>query len=119
MKRCILAAAIGAIALAGAAIAQAQPDTRSGPIYGYQAPEPAPPYSYLPDHSTKVRPAATVVRQASEQFKMACAADRETFCKDRKSADDVLWCIKLRRSKLTGSCRSAWDNLVMASQGRL
>jgi hypothetical protein len=110
-------AAVAALALAAAA--QAQPDTRSGPVYGYQAPQPTPPYSNLPDHNTNVRPDATVVRQASQQFKMACAADRETFCKDRKSTDDVLWCIKIRRSKLTGSCRTAWDNLVMASQGRL
>jgi hypothetical protein len=119
MKLPILAAA--ALVLAVAAVAQAQPDTRSGPVYGYQGPQPGPgPYSYPPDLNSKVTPRNdAAVHQASQQFRLACAADRESFCKDRKSTDDVLWCIKIRRSKLTGSCRAAWDNLVLASAGRL
>src|SRR5947209_8027245 len=118
MHRVVLAVSLSVLIIAGAAAAQ--PGTRSGPVYGHQDPQPdAGPYSYPPDLNVKIRPDTTVVHQASEQFRLACAADRETFCKDRTRTEDVLWCIKLRRSKLTGSCRSAWDKLVMASEGRL
>ncbi|HEX2815739.1 MAG TPA: hypothetical protein VHN39_05075 [Phenylobacterium sp.] len=112
MKLAPVAIAI-ALALTGAAAAVAQssqvpndpgPGTNSAPT----ANDPAYARSQIADMAS-----------ASQQFRLACAADRETFCKDRKSKDDVLECIKIRRSKLTGSCRAAWDNLVMASEGRL
>jgi hypothetical protein len=57
--------------------------------------------------------------RASQEFKLACAADRESFCKERNSNVQVLECIKIRRSKVSSSCRMAWDHLVLASEGRL
>jgi hypothetical protein len=107
-----IAIAIG-LALTGAAAALAQSN---------QVPnDPGPGTNSAPTANDPAYARSQIFARASasQQFRLACAADRETFCKDRKSNDEVLQCIKIRRSKLTGSCRAAWDNLVMASEGRL
>ncbi|HEX2815738.1 MAG TPA: hypothetical protein VHN39_05070 [Phenylobacterium sp.] len=103
MRFAILAAA-AALALAVGAIAA--PDPGAGVTYGNNNIQPQPaPYSYQVDLGSpgmRWNTAAT-----SKEFKMACAADRETFCKGRISAGAVWECIRIRRSKLSTPCREA------------
>jgi hypothetical protein len=105
MKFTILAA-VAVLALAAAAVAA--PDPGAGVTYGNNNPQPPlVPDSYRPDLGPDLDSNVTRRSDASQQFKMACAADRETFCKGRISSGAVWECIRIRRSKLSTPCREA------------
>jgi hypothetical protein len=105
MKLPILATVAGLV-LAAAAVAA--PDPGAGVTYGNNNSQPPPvPDRYIPDLGPDPTLNLLRRREASQQFKMACAADRQTFCEGRKSFGAVWECIRIRRSQLSTPCREA------------
>jgi hypothetical protein len=123
MKRAIV---LGLAALSLAVPAVAQIDAAGAAKYADAASQArAQPYAF--DHPTsaplswgQVRPDVLAqLRVAVPEMRLACAADRQTFCAD--ITDDVAAdrCIARHRFHVTAPCRQARQHVQMAWQGRL
>jgi hypothetical protein len=107
--------AIAALTLVGAVAAEAQPDTRSGPVYGYQpSPPPTPPLSGSAFHAPRgvEPPTGAGVRAARVAFLQACEPDRRALCGDRTSREASTRCILRQRAQLSSSCGQALNTMA-------
>jgi len=102
---------VAALALAGSAFAQPESDHPSGvssrPAFDYQ------------DGLRVQSEIFAQLRVAVPQMRLACAADRQTLCSDKKSAGAADRCIRYHRLKVSERCRQAQDHVEMAREGRL
>ena len=107
MKLQVLAAAVAALALAGAASAQnGSPSSAIGGVNNQ-----SPPANAIDAGSARLAYSKASTQEAYREkvgaWKMACAADRDTLCQGRTAANAVYECVRIHRSKLSPLCRAA------------
>ncbi|HLZ77653.1 hypothetical protein [Phenylobacterium sp.] len=56
---------------------------------------------------------------AVPQMRLACAADQQKLCADKKTNLAADRCLEYYRLKVSRPCRDAWDKLALAAEGRL
>jgi hypothetical protein len=106
MKLTILAA-LAALALSGAAIAQpGRPDVPMAGDFEGNSP-PSVKVSGTPD-------VLRSVQRASSQLQMACAADREKLCADTKTSFSASRCLERHRRDVKAACNSALNQAAVA-----
>ena len=111
------ATAILALAVAGAAIAQAH----NNPVYGMSPPQPSSGSYGSVQAAPDLLPNLTVKQQAAissavHRYQIACRTDLDSLCnaKWRHRADE---CLAYHRLRLTSSCKQAMDRLIVAKRG--
>ncbi|MBS0361702.1 MAG: hypothetical protein JSR98_10000 [Proteobacteria bacterium] len=65
------------------------------------------------------RQVAAGLKTAVPQMRLACAADQQSLCGDKAGNLAVDRCLEYHRQKLSRPCKSAWDKVTMAAEGRL
>jgi hypothetical protein len=144
----ILTAALAALVLAGVATAQPGPADGVARGFERKDAFGAPPVQSLGSHWTNPelwdgyddpgRPVGRdlaplpgglqtkMVQQVNDglkvavpQMRLACAADQQKLCADKKSNLATDRCLEYYRLKVSRPCRDAWDKLAMAAEGRL
>ena len=111
---------IAALTLAGAVAAEAQPDTRSGPIYGYQPQEgPSGIRGPIVRSNPNQKQIAAGLKVAVPQMRLACSADRQSLCADETTTASADRCVAYHRLKVSAPCKHALINLELARRGAL